>query len=101
VETIDDCQVSTQDMPVDARYKTEKEPKPSQHATAWRIVKDPTHSRTYIFTSVGYSYQRGPVARQEAVDNVNKAVAKGFAVVESEHQKWWHDFYRKSFVSMP
>lgn len=101
VETVQDCQVCTQDMPVSAEYNTQKEPNSSQHATAWRIVAGSTPATKYIFTSVGYSYQRGPVARQEAVDNVNKAVARGFATIESEHQRWWHDYYRKSFVSMP
>jgi len=101
LETLDGCQVSAQDMPVGAEYNTQKEPGPSQHATAWRVVKGTQPGQTHIFTSVGYSYQRGPVAKQEAVEAVNNAVAKGFAAIEAGHRKWWHDYYQKSYVSMP
>ncbi|RMD81575.1 MAG: hypothetical protein D6820_04925, partial [Lentisphaerae bacterium] len=35
----DGCRVSVQDMPVAKKYWTEREPAPSQHATAWKILR--------------------------------------------------------------
>ncbi|RMD84575.1 MAG: hypothetical protein D6820_00915, partial [Lentisphaerae bacterium] len=47
-----------------------------------------------------FSY-RSATAKAEAVKNINAALAKGLAALESEHRQWWHDFYRRSFVTLP
>ncbi|MEP5341947.1 MAG: hypothetical protein ABJL44_18185 [Algibacter sp.] len=98
LSTYQNCQVSVQDMPVSEIYRTQGEPAASQHATAWRIVE--VDGKTYIYSSTTHSY-RSSTAKQAAVDNINKAVAKGFLSLEAAHQEWWHNFYKKSFVALP
>jgi len=98
LSTYKQCQVSLQNMPVSKIYSTQNEPTASQHATAWRIVE--LNEKTYIFTSTTYAY-RDSTAKEKAVENINAAVNKGFAQLEEAHQVWWHDFYQKSFVSLP
>lgn len=95
---LDGCEVSVQTLPADAAYRTEHEPAPSQHATAWRVVTNESCVR--IFTAVAYSY-RASTAAAEAVKRVNQAVATGFDTVREEHRGWWREYYKKSFVSLP
>jgi hypothetical protein len=75
---MDGCVVSTQTIPVDAVYQTEREPAPSQHATAWRVVTSGSHVR--VFTAVAFSY-RASTAAAEAVKRVNQAISAGFASI--------------------
>ncbi len=95
---MDGCMVSVQEMPVDAAYHTEKEPAPSQHAVAWRVVTEGT--RTRIFSAVAHSYRASTAAR-DAVTRVNQAYKNGFDSVREEHRAWWRAYYAKSFVSIP
>ena len=95
---MDECEVSVQELPVDVMYNTDKEPAPSQHATAWRIIRE--GNRTRIFSAVAMSYRTSTAAR-DAVDRVNKAFMAGFDSVWEEHQAWWRSYYEKSFVSLP
>ncbi|MDF7806330.1 hypothetical protein P4E94_02700 [Pontiellaceae bacterium B12219] len=92
------CQVSVQDMPTDQKYWTQHEPAASQHATAWRILH--AKGKTYVFASTTFAY-RTSTAKQQAVDNINQAISKGFPELEAEHQAWWQEFYQQSFVTLP
>jgi alpha-L-fucosidase 2 len=98
LSTYQNCRVSVQDMPADQAYTTQHEPAASQHATAWRVIE--AEGKTTIYTSTTHSY-RASTAKQKAVDNINQAVAKGFAGLEADHRSWWHDYYQKSFVTLP
>ncbi|PWK87872.1 hypothetical protein C8D88_10368 [Lentzea atacamensis] len=67
-----------------------------QTATAFRIRK--LRGRTELLLSVDHSY---PDRTAEAAvrDAVTRAPVP--EVLRYQHQRWWHRFYRKSFVSVP
>lgn len=96
--TQEGCEVSLQVMPVDARYRTRREPAPSEHATAWRV--EPTATGTRLVAALGLAYRRTGAAT-EAVGAVRAAVAEGLDRVASRHQAWWRAFYARSFVALP
>ncbi|MGI5506785.1 glycosyl hydrolase family 95 catalytic domain-containing protein [Lentzea sp. CA-135723] len=67
-----------------------------QTATAYRISQ--RRGRTELLLSVDHSF---PDRTAEA--SVRTAVTTALApeVLRQQHQRWWHRFYRKSFVSVP
>ncbi|QYN18289.1 Tat pathway signal sequence domain protein [Amycolatopsis sp. DSM 110486] len=67
-----------------------------EHVTAWREVTR-GGART-LYSSVAWSYpDRTSTAR--ALWSVRTAA--GFGELTREHRRWWHDYYRRSFVSIP
>ncbi|GLZ33629.1 hypothetical protein Lesp02_58170 [Lentzea sp. NBRC 105346] len=69
-----------------------------QTATAYRVRG--RHGRTDLLLSVTHTY---PDKTAEALvrDAVVRASNTPAEVLRHQHQKWWHRFYRKSFVSVP
>ena len=67
-----------------------------QTATAYRVRK--FHGRTDFLLSVDHSF---PDRTAEAT--VRDAVTRASIpeMLRHQHRKWWHSFYRKSFVSVP
>ncbi len=67
-----------------------------QTATAYRTRKH--HNSTDFLLSVDHSF---PARTAEAT--VREAITKASVgeMLRHQHQKWWHRFYRKSFVSVP
>ncbi|NOU88721.1 DNRLRE domain-containing protein [Paenibacillus sp. LMG 31460] len=97
-EAVGDVQVSVQSMPENTIYHTDGQGV-GQYATAWKFKTiDANHKQIYI--SEGFSYP-GTTAKQEAVDAVNNAAAIDINSLRASHQVWWHDFYPKSFVTIP
>lgn len=67
-----------------------------QTATAHRTRK--SHGGTEFLLSVDHSF---PDRTAEAMVRSAVTTAPASRVLRSEHQRWWHRFYRKSFVSVP
>ncbi|MFI5610938.1 glycosyl hydrolase family 95 catalytic domain-containing protein [Amycolatopsis sp. NPDC051903] len=67
-----------------------------EHVTAWREVTR-GGART-LYASVAWSHpERTSAAR--ALRTVR--TAGEFGALTGEHRRWWHDHYRRSFVSLP
>lgn len=67
-----------------------------EHVTAWREVTR-GGTRT-LYTSVAWSHpEKTSVAR--ALGTVRRA--QPFAALTQDHRRWWHDYYRASFLSIP
>ncbi|MFJ7219639.1 glycosyl hydrolase family 95 catalytic domain-containing protein [Amycolatopsis sp. NPDC098790] len=67
-----------------------------EHVTAWREVTR-GGART-LYTSVAWSHPaKTSVAR--ALSTVRHA--EPFGALTQDHRRWWHDYYRRSFVSIP
>lgn len=85
----DGCMISTQHF-IDNR---------GEIVIAWREVEVfKKHKR--VFVSVEYSNKHGR-ALDKAIKNVNQSVATELDEIILRHQKWWHEFYQKSFLSIP
>lgn len=93
---VDGVHVSVQEMPEDKRYHTDGLGA-GQVATAWKVVREGQPWQT-ILISTKISYP-GRTAADEAAAAVKAAEAD--AGLEASHCAWWHDYYRKSFLSVP
>jgi alpha-L-fucosidase 2 len=68
-----------------------------EHVTAWREVTRGT--RRTLCTTVAWSHPERTAVR-EALSTLNSSGA-AFEVLVQDHRAWWHDYYRKSFLSIP
>lgn len=98
LQVVDGVNVSVQDMPEDEKYNTQGRGE-GQLATAWRII-DAGNGKNYVFISEKYSYP-GTSAMKEAVDQVNRAAEEDLSAWINGHRDWWHDYYQKSFITLP
>ncbi|MEV4009164.1 Tat pathway signal sequence domain protein [Nonomuraea angiospora] len=64
-----------------------------QTATAYR-VKGGT-----LLVTVGHSFPSATEAQESALARIRNALPYG--IMKKRHRDWWHDFYGKSFVSLP
>ncbi|MET7473774.1 Tat pathway signal sequence domain protein [Streptomyces sp. NPDC005648] len=64
-----------------------------QTATAYR------HSGDTLVLSVAHSHPSNTGAGELSLQKVRRAGS--YAALRSRHTRWWHAFYRKSFVSIP
>ncbi|WP_030984215.1 glycosyl hydrolase family 95 catalytic domain-containing protein [Streptomyces sp. NRRL WC-3744] len=59
------------------------------------------HCRTgdELLLSVGHSFPSGTAAEADSLRNLRRGAS--YAALRRRHVRWWHAFYRKSFVSFP
>ena len=95
---IDGVNVSVQMMPAGGEYEV-TERRDGQYATAWKVV-DVGNGRKNIYISEKYNLE-GSTAMLDAVNAVKQAVSKDLKVLKAEHRHWWHNYYEKSYVSLP
>lgn len=95
---IDGVTVSIQSMPESDTYNTQGRGV-GQYATGWKVVKTGSN-KYYVYISEKYSYP-GTTAAQEAADNINRAAQTDIDDFINSHRTWWHDYYQKSFLSIP
>jgi alpha-L-fucosidase 2 len=69
-----------------------------QHATAWQEVR--TGRRRTLFAAVAWSHPANTAA-DEAVRMVRAAATVPRPVLLDDHRSWWHEYYQRSFVSLP
>ncbi|WP_409464103.1 glycosyl hydrolase family 95 catalytic domain-containing protein [Amycolatopsis sp. GA6-003] len=67
-----------------------------EHVTAWREVA--RGSARTLYTSVAWSHPEKTSAVR-ALQTVRRASA--LDVLTWDHRRWWHDYYRRSFLSIP
>lgn len=96
--TIEGVTISVQEMPESSDYDTQGRGA-GQSATGWKVVNGPAGTY-YIYISRTHSWP-GTTAKQQAADNVNRAAAVEFEQYIQSHRKWWHEYYQKSFLSLP
>ncbi|WP_285744659.1 Tat pathway signal sequence domain protein [Lentzea sp. NBRC 105346] len=66
-----------------------------EHVTAWRETTRGT--RRTLYTTVAWSHP-GKTSVRKALRTLGCGSIEALAV---EHRMWWHDYYRKSFLSIP
>ncbi|MEY9093811.1 glycoside hydrolase family 95-like protein [Paenibacillus sp. RC84] len=66
--------------------------------TAWTVTQSPD-GRRVAFVSIQNSCT--DKARKNAAEAVRKAASGDFGEWVSAHRRWWHDYYRQSFLSIP
>jgi hypothetical protein len=68
------------------------------HATAWQEV--PRGSTRTLYASVAWSHPQDTAAA-DAIAAVRSAARLPAWLLAVEHRDWWHDYYRRSFLSLP
>ncbi|ANI90611.1 hypothetical protein A9P82_04325 [Arachidicoccus ginsenosidimutans] len=68
------------------------------YTTAWETFSDNQNAKTTFIT---VAYDTSHSSLQQAVSAVNTASHKDFGKIISAHQAWWHQYYQKSFLSLP
>jgi alpha-L-fucosidase 2 len=69
-----------------------------EHATAWREVRRGLTRTLYATVAWSHPDKR---ATERAYRNVLWSSAIPGYVFQIDHREWWHDYYRKSFLSIP
>jgi alpha-L-fucosidase 2 len=69
-----------------------------EHATAWREVTRGLVRTLYVAVAWSHPDKR---ATERAYRNVLWSSAIPGYVFQIDHREWWHDYYRKSFLSIP
>jgi hypothetical protein len=96
--TVDGVTVSVQSMPESSMYNTQGRGE-GQYATGWKVV-NAGNGKCYVYITETHSYP-GTTAMQRAADNVNRAIRLGIDSLVTSHRAWWHNYYQKSFLSIP
>jgi hypothetical protein len=81
------------------RLCTQKRDAGGSYTTAWKVIEDGSKMRILITVQDSYP---GDGSDESAMAILEKLAEKG--VLEQElvaHEDWWHDYYRRSFVSVP
>src|SRR5947207_5731223 len=68
------------------------------HATAWQEVA--RGSTRTLYASVAWSHPQDTAAA-DAVAAVRSAARLPAWLLAVEHRDWWHDYYRRGFLSLP
>lgn len=68
------------------------------YVTAWYTSKEGNVQITYV--TVSYKTDRNE-AMKEAKNTLSNYMATGIQKTESEHKKWWHEYYPASYASFP
>ncbi|RSM59938.1 Tat pathway signal sequence domain protein [Kibdelosporangium aridum] len=68
--------------------------------TATAYAQSSVRGEHTLLLSVAHSFP-GINAEGLALDAVRQAEAAGVASLAGTHRSWWHDFYQRSFVSIP
>jgi hypothetical protein len=72
------------------------------YASAWLERAEPGNSRkSTLYFSTANEVPKSGVSAQVAAATVRAAASQPAGEREHAHRSWWHDFYRKSFLSIP
>lgn len=69
------------------------------YATVWTEKKTANESKMLI--SVGYDANGKFDEVKEAIQTIQRFAKVKYPVAFAAHQKWWHQFYQQSFISIP
>ena len=71
------------------------------YATAWSEVKSKDKQKSTIYISTANEVPALDVSAGVAIHNVNEAKKIGLKKIEKSHREWWHNYFKKSFLSFP
>ncbi|MCL5129613.1 glycoside hydrolase family 95-like protein [Algibacter sp. L4_22] len=72
------------------------------YATAWSEVKNKSSKNSStLYVAIANEVPAAHVSGKVALKTVEDSVALKPETIESSHRDWWHNYYQKSFISMP
>jgi alpha-L-fucosidase 2 len=70
------------------------------YATAWKEVSG-KDNLSVLYFSTSNEIPASQVSAQVAVKTVSDAASLSLSHLEKEHRNWWHNYFQKSFISIP
>ena len=72
------------------------------YATTWTEVKSTSSkNKSTLYVAIANEVPMSNVSAKTAIKTVNAAMSIGVNEVKKTHRNWWHNYYKKSFISMP
>ena len=71
------------------------------YATAWLEKPAPAQRISTLYLTTANETPAAGKSAVVAVDELRKAAAEPLDALVAPHRKWWHDFYPKSFLTIP
>ncbi|MCG9793175.1 glycosyl hydrolase family 95 catalytic domain-containing protein [Flavobacterium algicola] len=70
------------------------------YATAWTELKEVKgNNKSTLFVAIANEVPSSTISEKVAVQTIKDVITS--KTVESTHRDWWHNYYQKSFISMP
>ena len=70
------------------------------YATAW-IEKKHSSTSSTLYLSTANEVPKSGISEKVAMQVVQEADKLPISKLEKKHRKWWHNYYQKSFLSIP
>lgn len=72
------------------------------YATAWaEETNKSVKNKSTLFVAVANEVPAVNISAKVAIQTIKDAMASPSANLEIEHRNWWHNYYKKSFITMP
>ncbi|AWW32780.1 hypothetical protein DN752_23005 [Echinicola strongylocentroti] len=71
------------------------------YATAWKEVRSGDGRQATVYIATANEVPESNKSAGVAVSDVKEAAELGVEALEVAHQKWWHTYFQKSFLSFP
>lgn len=71
------------------------------YATAWTEKKTKVNQSSTLYITTANEVPDSNVSALVATATLKKAVTQKLSLVVENHRKWWHNYYKKSFISIP
>lgn len=70
------------------------------YATAWQEQKE-SKSASTLFLSIANEIPAAGQSAKVATSTVKEAISLSLKDIEDTHREWWHNYFQKSFLSIP
>jgi len=71
------------------------------YATAWTEKKGNKSGASTLYITTANEVPASGISKNVALKNIQHAVSQSVSDIEKLHRDWWHQFYSKSFLSIP
>lgn len=72
------------------------------YATAWAERKThPTKNESTLYVAIANEVPASNISAKMATQTIEDALDVQISAVKKIHRNWWHQYYKKSFISMP
>jgi len=71
------------------------------YATAYMEKSSDKPNASTLYLSTANEVPKSGVSIKVATRSISEAASKSVLRIEKEHREWWHNFFQKSFISIP
>lgn len=71
------------------------------YATAWTEKKDTRQAKSVMYIAIANEVPASGLSEQTAIKTLRENPETKLPVIVKAHREWWHQYYQKSFLSIP